>query len=404
MAKNQGFVSLDYRNLSKLAKDSRYGPKMLAAHLTEGLREKKIRPDDFHIRALFEAIVPEGREMLMEYGTGGFGSETRELLEAGAVVSSQFSNITGQIVYQKVLEGYQNEEFVFTPLVDEFTSNVIGMEKVAGIGGIGDESEIVFESQPYPLVGPVEDYIEIPEARKRGHICPLTWEAVFADRTGQLLKQAGDVGYWVGYAKERRVIDSIVDENGGAVSAALGGHRYFWRGTSYATYQTATPYDNVTTANALVDWTDIEGAELTLSRITDPNTGTPILIQPTHIIVTKQLEYTARYIVQSTSMNIHTGGYATSGTLSEYRGGTLIPKYQIATSRLLETRMATDTDWYLCNPKKAWGYKVIRPLKVDQAPANHPDEFSRDIVNQWKASEFGAAFTLDPRLSNESRA
>ena len=82
----------------------------------------------------------------------------------------------------------------------------------------------------------------------------------------------------------------------------------------------------------------------------------------------------------------------------------MLPKYKILTSRLLETRMATDTDWYLGNLKKAFGYKVCRPLNVEQAPADHSDNFNREIVNQWKASEVGAAFTRDPRLINESRA
>jgi len=403
--KYQGFVSLNYRELSRLANDRRYGREKLTADLTESLEKGDIKPDDFRIRPLFEALVPDGREMLQEWATGGFASQTARLLEAGAVVSSQFSNITGQIVYQKTLDGYQSEEFVFSKEVDEFQSNVIGMEKIAGIGGIGDEAEVVFESQPYPLVGPVEDYIEVPEARKRGHICPLTWEAVFSDKTAQLLKRAGEVGHFLGLNKEKRIIDCIVDEGGGAISAALGGHRYFWRGASYATYQTSTPWDNVTTSNALVDWTDLEAAELTLSRVRDPNTGEPITIQPDVVVVTKQLDYTARYILNSTLVAVHAGGYPTSGNPNEHRAAPFYEtKYRIVTSRLLETRMATDTDWYLANLRKAFGYKVIRELQTVQAPANHPDEFSRDVVNQWRSSEFGAAYTQDPRLINESRA
>ncbi|HYE19428.1 MAG TPA: hypothetical protein VEA69_13340 [Tepidisphaeraceae bacterium] len=399
-----GLVGTSYRELSHMVSDKKLGREGTARVLTEALRRKDIKPADFRLRPLFEALVPQGKEFLLQYATGGFSENTARLLESGEVKSSQFSNITGQIVYSETLKYYEDEDFVFSKEVPETTSPFLDAEKVAGIGRIGDEVEVVGEAQPYPYVGPVEDYIHLPPAKKRGDIVALTWEAVFSDRTGDLLSRAGEVGHWLGLNKEKRIIDCMVDENGGAVSAMVGGHRYHWRGTSYATYQTSTPWDNVTTSNALVDWTDIENAELTLSRITDPNTGEPIMVQPDVVVVTKQLEYTARYILQATSLAVNAGGYATSGTPTRFEMPNFLPKYKILTSRLLETRMATDTDWYLGNLKRAIGYKVCRPLTVEQAPAGHPDEFNRDVVNQWKASEIGAAFTRDPRFLNESRA
>lgn len=400
----RGLVGTSYRELSHMVKDPKYGPDGTARVLTEALARKDLKPEEVRIRPLFEAMVPDGWEFLQQWGTGGFSSQLAELLEAGTVKASQFSNITGQIVYSKTLQFYDDEEFVFSKEVDTFPSQFLDMEKVAGVGRIGDEAEVVGEGQPYPYVGPVEDYIQLPPARKRGDIVALTWESLFADRTGDLLKRAQELGKFLGLNKEKRIIDAVVDENAGAVSAAQGGHRLMWRGTSYATYQTSTPWDNVTTSNALVDWSDVEGAELTLSRITDPNTGEPMLVNPDVVIVTKQLEYTARYILQATTVHVATGGYPTSGTPTRYEMGNFLPKYRVLTSRLLETRMATDTDWYLANLRKAIGYKECRPLTVEQAPADHPDNFNRDIVNQWKASEIGAACVLDPRMINESRA
>lgn len=404
MHRYQGLVGTSYRELSRMAADKSYGPDGVASTLIESLKRRDLRPDEVRIRPLFEALIPDGWEFLQQYSTGGFSSQFAHLLESGVVRASQFSNITGQIVYSKTLEYYEDEEFVFSKEVTDIPSQFLDLEKIAGVGRLGDEAEVVGEGLPYPYAGPVEDYIHLPPARKRGEICALTWESVFADRTGDLLGRAAEVGHFLGLNKEKRVIDAIVDEGGGAVSAVLGGHRYHWRGTTYATYQTSTPWDNVTASNALVDWTDIEGAELTLSRIVDPNTGEPIAIQPDTIIVTKQLEYTARYIIQATSLAVNAGGYATSGTPTRFELSNFLPKYKIMTSRLLETRMATDTDWYLGNVKKAFGYKTCKPLTVEQAPDAHPDNFNRDIVNQWKASEFGAACTLDPRLVNESRA
>lgn len=400
----QGLVGTSYRELSRMVADPAYGHAGTARVLTEALKRKDVDPREFHIRPLFEALVPKGREFLSDWNSGGLSSGAAHLLEAGAVKSSQFSNITGQIVYSETLKYYEDEEFVFSKEVPEMPSQFIDMEKIAGIARIGDLAEVVGEAQPYPYVGPGEDYIHAPYAEKRGDICALSWEAVFSDRTGDLLGRAGELGHWLGLNREKRIIDMVVDENGGAKSAALGGHRYHWRGTSYATYDTGTTWDNVTTSNALVDWTDVEAAELTLSRIVDPNTGEPILVQPDVIVVTKQLEYTARYVVTSTSLAVNAGGYNASSTVTRFELPNFLPKYKVLTSRLLETRMATDTDWFLGNLKKAFRYKVVRPLQVEQAPDSHPDNFNRDIVNQWKVSEFGNAFTFDPRFINESRA
>jgi hypothetical protein len=64
----------------------------------------------------------------------------------------------------------------------------------------------------------------------RGGIVSVTWEAVFNDRTGQLLDRCGDVGYWaIGYPEEVAAIDCLIDEN-------VTNHRYNWRGTVIASY------------------------------------------------------------------------------------------------------------------------------------------------------------------------
>ena len=94
-----GLTGLGYRELSHMVKDKKYGPKGTAAILSEGLRRKDVKPSDFRIRPLFEALVPSGWEYLQQWHTGGFSTSTAELLEAGAVKSGQFSQITGQIIY-----------------------------------------------------------------------------------------------------------------------------------------------------------------------------------------------------------------------------------------------------------------------------------------------------------------
>jgi hypothetical protein len=364
--------------------------------LREGFESKAIKPSDFSIRKLFESFVEDGREIVDSWNPQQGGGV--QLLEAGeAVDTSAFSNITGQIVYSEIMEKYQAEEMVFTNIIPVTPTSFNG-EKIAGIGQLGDKAEIVNESEDYPTVGVSEDWIETPQTTKRGLIVPVTKEAIFFDRTGVLLERCGDVGTSMAVNREKRAIDCVIDENTTV-------HRYNWRGTTYATYQSSTPWINIEASNSLVDWTDIDAVENLMDGLIDPHTGEPIVIEPTHIITTRDLRATVNYILNATELDRRVGGYATSGNLSgerlanPYRG-----KYQHLTSRLLASRLATDTSWFLGNPAKAFRYMENWPMTVVQAPSNSEAEFQRDIVQRFKASERGVFSVRDPRLMAKSTA
>lgn len=369
------------------------GHAAAVADLTEALETKALRPEDFSVRDLAEALVPEGREWVhsMRPGKGGY----HHLLEADAVTTNFFSQTMGQLVFTKIKEAFESEAFVFSALVDKVASDIPTREKIPGVTRIGDEIEVVDEAQPYPMFGVSEDWIEVGEKKKRGGIVPVSREAVVFDRTGLILKHAGQVGEFLGLNREKRVIDCIIDENAGAASIVAGGHRYHWKGTSYATYQTSSPWDNVAATNALVDWTDIENALLTLRAIKDPYTNEPILYSATHLIVTPQLEWTAKRILSATEVR---SGDITSGSGIQTISVNPVPSLQIVTSQLLADRLTTDTDWFICNPKKAWANYYNWDLETTQAAAGHPDEFSRDLVTQFKASIRDTMATMEPRM------
>lgn len=375
----------------------RLGPRKTVRHLEESLEKKHLRPQDFSIRELAESLVPNGREWVysMNPGKSGFS----HLLEAGSVDYSHFSNITGQIFFTMVKESYEDEEFVFSKLVPTKTSTILDTEKVPGIGNMGDEfSKPLEEGQAYPHLGVAEDYIEIAAKRKRGGIVAVTKEAIAGDKTGILLERCQRLGFYLGLNKEKRIIDAIIDENDGDTSITNGGHRYHWKGTSYATYQASSPWINLATSNALVDWTDVEAAELKLAAITDPYTGEPILVQPTHLVVTPDLKHTAYRIMAATNVQTHAGGYATSGNLQDYHAPSPLDPYKVLTSRLLKARLATDTTWFLGNPSKAFSYFENWGIQTAQQGSGSEDEFNRDIVMKFKASERGAMATMEPRL------
>src|SRR4051812_46722857 len=94
------------------------GPAGACRHLREALAQKHLRPEDFSLRELAETTIPDGREFVRlldpRARSGGI-----DLLEAAhAVDTAAFSNITGQIVYSRIMEGFASEAFVASRLVD----------------------------------------------------------------------------------------------------------------------------------------------------------------------------------------------------------------------------------------------------------------------------------------------
>lgn len=363
---------------------------------TTGLKQGHIKPSEFSIADLFESLVQDGRELRRLFNPQ-LGPTTILHEAAGAVTSSDFSSITGQILYSMMMNDLQPENYPFQQVIPTQSTQFSG-EKVPGIANLGDLAEVVNENEDFPLMGTSEDYIETPETKKRGFIVPITKEAIFFDRTGELLQKCSKVGESLMLNKEKRAIDCIIDENTTA-------HRYKWRGTTYASYQTSSPWDNVTASNGLVDWTDLDAAEQTFNGIVDPNTGEPVVVEANTIIVTKQNEQAASRVINATQIVMHSGGYATSGNLTETQApNPYNSKYRILTSRLLASRAATDTDWWLGDPSKYARYMENWPITVTQAPVGNADDFNRDIVAKYKCSERGQYAVIEPRVMVENQA
>ena len=387
-------MGINYRNLVEHYRrnDSGASDRMLR----ESLAEKSVDFRDFELGRLFEECygASEFNQCRRDKQYLASNVMLRHLQEStGAVNTSAFLNITGQIVYSAILDKYESEDFVFTKLIPETPTQFLDGEKIAGLTEIGDEVAVRDEQMPYALAGIGENWVFTPPVKDRGLIVPVTWEAIFADRTGKLLEYCGDVGKWSGTNREKRAIDCVIDENTTA-------HRYNWRGTTIATYgdnSGSHTWDNLSASNTLLDWTSINIAEQVFNGLVDPFTGEPIVVDPKHLVVTKQNEYTALRILNATEIRVATPGYATSGNPTETLASNPVRKYQLVTSRLLAARMATDTTWYTGDVGKAFRYMVAEKMQVVQAPPNNIHEFERRIVQQYRVNERGAYTTLEPR-------
>ena len=382
-------ATIKYRELRR-----RYqldGPAKTVQHLSEALAQRHLRPEDFSLRDLAEGLVPDGAQwvrMLDPRSSGGV-----HVLEAGEGVDlTAFLNVTGQVIYSKILDSYTQEAFVVSKLVDAIPTRLDG-EKIPGIGPVRDEVTEVHPGMPYHHVGFGEDYIETPSTAKHGLIVPVTREAIFFDRTNLVLGRAAEVGEVLGLNKEKRLIDLAIGVT----------NNYKWKGTAYNTYYASGgggPWVNALAGNELVDWTDVDAAEQVFADILDPNTGEPVLIRPDTVLVMPAYRHAAARVFNAAEIL-----YTATGAPTTTYSPNPLSSYRLFDSRLVYRRIvasgvsadAAKKWWFVGDFQRAFAYMENWPITVTQSPPGSDADFNQDVVVRFKASERGAAAVLNPR-------
>ena len=382
-------ATIKYRELKR-----RYeldGPAATVEHLREALLQKHLRPEDFSIRDLAEALVPDGHEWVRSLDPRMSGGVY--LQEAGEGVDvTAFLNVTGQLIYAKILESYTQEAFVASKLVETIPTRLDG-EKIPGIGRIPDQATEIEPGMPYPHVGFGEDYIETPSTTKHGLIVAVTKEAIFFDRTNLILQRAAEVGEVLGLNKEKRILDVIL----GLVNT------YKWNGASYQTYYQAGqggPWVNQLPDNELVDWTNVDRAEQLFAEILDPSTGEPVLVEPNTVLVMPAYRHAANRVFYATQITYQPDGRPTATTIPNLLRGYQVYDSRLAYRRLLNTGIPAEEArqvWLIGNFRKAFAYMENWPITVTQSPPGSEADFNQDIVVRFKASERGTPAVLNPR-------
>jgi len=379
-------VTIRYRELRRRLELD--GAQRTTEHLSEALRQKHLKPEDFSIRDLAEALIPDGREwvgMLDPRNSAGV-----HLLEAGdGVDATAFLNVSGQVIYSKILDAYNHEAFVVSRLVDTIPTRFDG-EKIPGVGRVSDDVQPVQPGMPYPNLGFGEDYIETPSTTKHGFIVPVTREAIFFDRTHLILSRAAEVGEILGLNKEKRLLDLVV----GATNT------FKWKGASYDTYQTSAPWINVLASNELVDWTQVDAAEQLFANMLDPNTGEPVLVRATTVLVMPAYRHAAHRIFNATEITYSAGGSETATTAVNPMRNYRLEESRLAYRRIIAAGEAADDAkkwWFIGDFARALAYMENWPITVTQSPLGSEADFNNDIVVRFKASERGAPAVINPR-------
>jgi hypothetical protein len=368
--------------------------------LKEALQTGHAKPEDFSIREL--AVATCG-ERWHEAFLPGQDAKVADLLEAGGGDANDvtaFADINNQIIFTKVFEAWQNASKVADEIFDTVPSQFTG-EKFGGISNIKELSKPIGPGMPYPEASVGERYVTAPASVKKGIILSLTKEAVFFDRTGQLLHQAQEVGDKLGYQKEIMCLNVLLGIT----------NNYNLNGTSYSSYNQSpnANWVNYQTGNPLVDYTSINTAEVLASQILDPDTQLPIEVQLKNLFCMKYNLFNARRIVGATSTENIWPAFATSDSTAPGNVKMVAPSpvqplsihssniaYQLLINNGVSATTANNT-WFIGDFKKALRYVQNWPLEVTTAPPGNTAEFERDIVYRWKASEQGVAMMYDPR-------
>lgn len=345
--------------------------------------------NEFSIRDLFEHFVPDGHEIVQSWSPRSGGGSSGVQLREASIDTSDFSSITGQIVFSAIMDAWNNPEFLGDRLMETIQTDFSG-EKIPGIGGLGDEAETVNEAGEYPRVGLSEEWVDTPETTKRGFITELTKEAIFFDRTGRLMQMASEGTRYLAINREKRMLDAVL----GITSL----YRRNGLAAAIATYNDNSgthDFDNLAASNALADWTDIENAELLFDGMADPNTGEPLMVTPTQLIVPSALKYTARRILGATEIQFGDGASNTTRTV----GSNPVGQLEILSSAYVKARTSSASTWFLGDFRRGFKYMQNWPITPVQAPTNSEAEFTRDIVMRWKVSERGTPAVVEPRYA-----
>lgn len=394
--------------------------------------------DGYRIRDLFENLVVDrhgesvGAQFVEDYLNP---KRPVSLLEAGGAISavdySAFAGITGQLMVTRVLEPFTKEEYVASRLVPTYPS-ALEQERWIGITSPtdpGDDITLVAEQEPLRYVGVEEEYVQTPITRKRMLGIALTKEAIFFDRTGQLVDRARMTGDLLALQKEKELLGVMIGGTKNPLyfyekrkydSALLTLDLFQRASAASGAYQLAFTYPNRPNAwvnevpdNPLTDYTSIRTCDQYFSAMVDPNTGEPIVVGKPFIMAphTKRIDlmqilYAENIWKMSAGGLSTTGGIATIGEMPLARIG--LTADQFVVSRQLRAQLvaqfsnltASEADgmWFYGDPNEAFAWVENWPLTVVQAPVNSEAEFNQDIVLRWKASMRGRAAIRSPRV------
>jgi hypothetical protein len=340
------------------------------------------------LKQLFES---DGAEVFVQKITGLLEGEKPELTPEDfslrelheAVDVSTFSIITGSLVSTKVMEAYTAAAKIGDRLVSSFNSGQL-IDKVPGVHTTGLLDDITSGGNYPHSGGAAETYVTIT-GNKRGAILDVDEDAVKFDQTGLILRRASEFGTAAGVDREKRILYTIQD-------ATVGGKNYYaWypsgsRTVLYSTSTTAPHNNSNLVTNKLVDFTDLEAADLALGSMKDDNDES-IDIVAKILLVPRALKVTGLRLINNTVMP---GGG--NNEANPFNGAV-----EVIASGLLND--VSTVCWYWGDFQRQYAEKVVYPIQVLSRTMsdNNSDAWERDVIASYKVRHYTQVGAVDHR-------
>lgn len=343
----------------------------------------------------------------------------RSLYEAGntAVQPSAFIDISswdvtvGGLIEAKIIEEYRKPGYIMDRLFRKIPTT-LHAEKLIATGRIGDRAMLMQPGQSHPAAQFTERFITTPYTMKYGLKCEVTKEAVFFDRTNQVLTRAGSIGLELGLRRELWMTDVFL----GVINP------YVYGGVAYNTYLTDGNWVNDLTGNSLTDVNNLNTMFVAGQRMTDQESGQRINVHPKTIVVPPGARFTAGNIIRASqnefltsgSSTVYNAGTRTHAPQAEDFYGDSIGGYDILWSPYIDQRMlaadglnlsASDAAgyWWAVEEDKAFAWMENWDINIITVNANDYVMADNGVVMAAIGDFMGTPATYEPRSVIRSR-
>lgn len=328
----------------------------------ESLSSGKMKPEDFSLQELWDAFERDAK---------GY---TRSVNEA--VSSDMFPTITGELISNKVIAGYNMVQTIGDKLTTTMPSN-LKVDTIVGFGASEGPDEVP-EGHAYNDSSIDEKWVTIDHT-KYGRIIRVTEEAIQFDRTGQLLMRAQRIGEKAAQYKEQLIVEGVQDVNSDVFNpsgAAAAYYRTSASGDRKINSRASTPFgeDGLKEAmNLMHDMTDEEDDYISLT------------LGPLYLLVPYDLWVQASQMLKSTLVP-----EGTENAVNVWKG-----MFTILTSPYISAQ--SPTTWYIGDFARDFVWSEIWPLQTFTLRPGSTVEFDRDIKSSHKVRFYGNIGAIDDK-------
>ncbi len=375
------------------------GAVATAKKLRDALEAGHLRYTDFgSIKSLYENFVTEKGKDKESCGKYVLQEETLTE-EAGSVTSTDaFNIVASQLFFNALTTKYNASDFNVAPLFRVIPSNITRGDTFAGISNLNTALQAIPEGRAFPSLEPTQDYSKAPAQRQQGACIDITIQMMRNDQTGEIMNMFQELGSALATTRELEAVSTLAD-----VGESSPRTRYNWKDTTYATYQSATPWINLVGSNQLLNYENINAAYQAMQNILDPFTGLPLahppgrmklICCPELLFIAQRLARGIQYRTVGATPNTNTAPLVITDASPPVEFDVVSSKYLKYT---LDQASAVTSTWYMCWPDAAFSWQQMQGMTVSEAMPNTGDLYRRNLAASYKAFKIESSFVFNPR-------